>query len=63
MEPGLVDDGAEMVAFEETRVVLIAADVPLHPLPFVTVTLNEPVVLATNVCAVAPLIGEPLNSH
>lgn len=63
MEPGLVDDGAEMVAFDETRVVLIAGDVPLHPLPFVTVTRNEPVVLVTNVCAVAPLIGEPLSSH
>ncbi len=46
VEPALVDDGAEMVVFDELTVVLIAVEVPLHPLPFVTVTLNEPVTLA-----------------
>ena len=63
VEPRLVDDGAEMVAFDEITVVMIAGDVPLHPLPFVTVTLYEPVTLATNVCPVAPLIGALLSSH
>ena len=52
-----------MVAFDAITVVLTAGDVPLHPLPFVTVTLNEPVALATNVCPVAPLIGAPWTSH
>jgi len=63
VEPALVDDGAEMVVFDELTVVLIAVEVPLHPLPFVTVTLNEPETLATNACPVAPLIGPPLNRH